>query len=114
MPGKKGEKTPTGSSDKQPAFTVGFAILRQPRGDEKARQIVYFRIRDHMRRMGMARRGIYKLIDDEAETGLDLYPMPKNALQSDDEASRAVFRDLYRGVRTEFELKKAGERGSAR
>ena len=123
-------------ANKPPPFTVGFAILRKPRKGEHARRIVYFRVRDHMRRMGMARRGLFKLFaeekqildkkkalrpaDDqipaELERGLieidDSMKMPEEALQKDEEAFYTLFHDLYRGVRIEFELnRRASPRG---
>ncbi len=103
-PGAAREEAPAAEEKKEPAFTAGFALLRQPREGEKGPQLTYFRVRDHMRRMGVARRGIYKLLATEASIGLDLQSMPEGALQRDDAASQTLFRDLYRGVRIEFEL----------
>ena len=114
MPGRS-DKLEATAETKEPAFTAGFALLRNPRPDEEGRRLTYFRIRDHMRRMGMARRGLYKILKQDNKIVLDLRPMPETALRQDDEASRTSFQDLYRGVRTEFELhEKPQARGSDR
>ncbi len=95
-----------------PAFTVGIVLLRHPVGEEKAPQILYFRIRDHLRRMGMGRRALYRLLDDEMWerratsgnelVGLDLLPPPAAPLAVEDDASRRMCGDLYRAVRLEL------------
>jgi hypothetical protein len=40
-------------------FPVGFALLRQPDGG--APGLVYYRIQDHLRRMGLGRKGLRRL-----------------------------------------------------
>lgn len=112
--------------NKEPGFAVGFAILAPPAEGELARRILYFRIRNHMRRLGMARRALFKLFEQEekriAGTGkfedskrllrLDPRKIPADErLQEDDDELHAQFRDLYRGVRVEFEqeLKRAAQ-----
>ena len=105
LPGESSGKVPTRPGKSEPEFTAGFALLRGAAAGKAGRQLIYFRIRDHMRRMGMARRALYKLLNEDKSIELDLMPMPDDALGQDDQASQAQFRDLYRGVRIEFELK---------
>ncbi len=112
FPGDVGE---TKVGEKEPAFTVGFVILRAAQAEEKGRQLMYLRVRDHVRRMGMARRAIHKLLDKREEIGLDLWPMPNDAIQPDEAALHEVFLDLFRGVQTEFALRqKEEDRAAAR
>jgi hypothetical protein len=102
------------SDRKQPSFSAGFVLLRDTVDDEgkTVPRILYFRIRDHLRRMGMGRRGAYRLLynhlrdhwwkEDFAMIDLDLRPMPDTAFEDDDANSR-LFKDLYRGVRLELD-----------
>ncbi len=104
---------PGGPSDEGPAFTVGIVLLREAQAGENARRILYFRVRDHLRRMGMGRRALYDLLDDDmwerrssGESGLielDLLPAPEAPLDVEDVASRGHFRDLHRGVLLELD-----------
>jgi hypothetical protein len=105
--------TPGAEDDGIPAFTAGIVLVRPPQAGEEAPQIVYFRIRDHLRRMGMGRRAVYRLLDDDMWTrritepaqliGLDLFPPPAVPANLESDASRRLFRDIYRGVRLELE-----------
>ncbi|HEX4664976.1 MAG TPA: patatin-like phospholipase family protein [Chthoniobacterales bacterium] len=102
---------PDSSSTEAPAFVAGIVLLRERPGRSPA--IRYFRIRDHLRRMGMGRRGLFALLDndmwnrrasDELELiGLDLLPPPLRPAEIEDEDSRQLFLDLYRGVQFELE-----------
>lgn len=104
---------PGGPSDEGPAFTVGIVLLREAEAGENARRILYFRVRDHLRRMGMGRRALYDLLDDDMwerrssrDSGLielDLLPPPEAPLNVEDVASRRHFRDLHRGVLLELD-----------
>lgn len=88
-----------------PEFTAGFALLRKAPTGEEGRRLIYFRIRDHMRRMGMARRAIYRLLAGGESIALELKPMPEGALQQNEEDSQTEFQDLYRGVQIELEMR---------
>ena len=112
-PGKKIEEVtlPKGASEQevknaeamqQPVFTVGFLLLD---AGMRPRQLNYLRIRDHMRRMGMARRAISRLLEEKIPTKLRIVEMPAEAVQRDDKASRALLHDLFRGVEVDLALK---------
>lgn len=68
-PGLEGESSlrllqivPNEPPDEGPRITVGFVLLRE--SPEGGRRISFFRIRDHLRRMGMGRRGLSALLDE--------------------------------------------------
>ncbi len=106
----EGDRTTTRAANDEPAFTVGFALLHLT----EPRELMYLRIRDHMRRMGLARRGLDKLLEEE-ETILALRPMPDTALQGDDADSCVLLQDLFRGVEVDQELEvKMGKKKSVR
>jgi hypothetical protein len=110
LPGKTKETalfqeqtTATRMASGEPAFTVGFTLLHRPKSGP--RELIYLRIRDHMRRMGLARRGLDELLGEEA-IALNIRQMPDTALQKDDEVSRRLLQDLFRGVEVDQELEK--------
>ena len=54
-PGKEGDR------DRAPMFTFGFAVTC-PKPDPEARELILFRVQDHLRKMGLARRGLKELL----------------------------------------------------
>lgn len=98
---------------KSPTFPVGIILLRTPDEPDAAPQIAYFRVRDHLRRMGLARRGLYQLLKNNMEErgsspngkliGLNLFPPSAAPPGIENNASRRLFRDLYNGVRLELQ-----------
>jgi hypothetical protein len=93
-----------------PDFCVGIILVSET---EKTPQILYCRIRDHLRRMGLGRRGLSQLLKEDLVKrrdtpdleviGLHLFPPPATPAGVEDSASRRLFQDLYRGVRLELE-----------
>ncbi len=108
------EVLPAGQDEADaPKFTVGIILLREARENEKAPTIAYCRVRDHLRRMGMARRGLFHLLDEDmwkrranpeaALIKLDLFPPPGADLDVETKASRRLLEDIYGGVRLELD-----------
>lgn len=85
-------------------FPFGFALM-----DAQGR-IVYFRIQDHLRKMGLARRGLRQIMLEAGaagiQVGIALRDLPRTAREVPGEADRRWFRHLYKSVRHELRLGK--------
>ena len=99
--------------EKEPRLTAGVTVLRKRGESGKARSIIYLRVRDYMRRMGIARRALYRLLYDDMRKQLDcekfgpiemelLEPPPGGPARPTEE-DRTSFGHMYRGVRLELE-----------
>jgi hypothetical protein len=84
-------------------FTFGFAVLHDSR-------LVYFRVQDHLRNMGLGRRALITLIEHEDRAGrsvaLDLKEMPLHTQETFSASDQAAFRQMFRAVQLEFKLMK--------
>ncbi len=72
-------------------FTFGFALVGE-------RRILYFRVQDHLRRMGLARGALRELIKAEAVTGLNLMRLSEDAPEPCTESGARLFKDLFRSA----------------
>ena len=93
------------TADDGPAFpmNVGFAVVRTGSGPE-ADAVVYFRIRSHLRNMGLARAAVRALLTDGrfANLRLDLDRTPDTAPDLPSAAQRASFIQMFESVRREL------------
>jgi hypothetical protein len=81
------------------AFTVGLGLV------DEDNQIVYFRVRDHLRKMGLARKGLRKMLQCSLERGqtlkVALLGMPVKAREVPSEEDNQRFQRLFTSVRYE-------------
>ena len=105
---KKTEEESQKSSDTV-CFRCGFAAL------DENRQIVVFRIQDHLRKMGLARRALRKLLEEVPEADCtpvtsarpeDQVKVPDEYKDEFSEVHRIRFVALFRSVRQEVGLKR--------
>lgn len=89
------------------AFTVGFAIVQN---EINRRRIVYFRIQDHLRRMGLARRALAKIIASGRALELEFLPMPLDSREPVTEEAKAEFAGLFLRVKEEHEASERAAR----
>jgi hypothetical protein len=91
-----------------PAFTFGFAVVH--RSGDTGSHLVYFRIQDHLRTMGLGRRALIGLIEQEHRVGrtldLDLKEMPLDAAEIPSPADQEAFTLMFRAVRLEFDRRR--------
>jgi hypothetical protein len=59
------------------------------------RRVVYFRIQDHLRRMGLARDALVEMFSPTSDLQLDLRKMDPNATEVPTERDRARFLRLF-------------------
>jgi hypothetical protein len=86
-------------------FPFGFAILARtdPKG---AHKLVYFRVQDHVRKMGLARQALEKIIECEPEgLEVDLKKMHPAACEVPSDKDRAEFLRLFGSVKTAVKQK---------
>ena len=76
-------------------FTFGFTVLDQ------AGNILYFRVRDHLRTMGFARLALKELTQSGTVRGVDLKDLDAGALEVPSAGDRARFEILFQSVRSE-------------
>lgn len=102
---------PSGTDDDGPKFTAGFILLAA--GKQAPLAIRYFRVSDHLRRMGVARRALYRLLYDDMRQqvgsarfqpiGLELIDVPPGTPEMPTPEDCTRFCQLYRGVQLELE-----------
>lgn len=83
-------------------FPFGFAILAQTLlEDDKApvERLVYFRVQDHLRRMGLARDGLAEMIGKRQTLEIDLRKMHPGASESPTEKDLSRFERLFCSVK---------------
>jgi hypothetical protein len=82
-------------------FTFGFALV------DEDNQIVYFRVRDHLRKMGLARKGLKIMQQGSMESGkilgIALQKMPAKAREVPSEADSKRFQKLFMSVQYELQ-----------
>jgi len=86
-------------------FPFGFAILArtdwsggEPKG---AHKLVYFRVQDHVRKMGLARQALEQIIKSEPSgLELELKKMHPAACEVPSDKDRAKFLSLFESVKT--------------
>jgi hypothetical protein len=89
-------------------FPFGFAILARtdwPRKDGAAYKLVYFRVQDHLRRMGLARQALEQIIESERGLELELKKMHPDACEVPSDKDRARFLGLFDSVKTAMKQK---------
>jgi hypothetical protein len=90
-------------------FTFGFALV-----DAQGR-IVYFRVQDHLRKMGLARKGMKRMMQQAIHEGrrldIALGKMPATAREVPSDADKKQIQQLYKSVR--YELQGWSRRGGA-
>jgi hypothetical protein len=110
---------PATAADRRLHFPFGFAILAKtdPPGQgsaspkpESVYKLVYFRVQDHVRRMGLAREVLKKVIDPNNPLELDLKLMHPAAREVPTDVDRGRFTRLYESVRNEVKQKAAPKR----
>jgi hypothetical protein len=91
-------------------FPFGFAILARtdwPRKAGGTHKLVYFRVQDHVRKMGLARQALEQIIEDEPGLEVDLKKMHPDACEVPSEKDRSRFSSLFDSVRTAKEQKES-------
>lgn len=96
-------------SEKDLHFPFGFAILAktqwpQEPGDQP--KLVYLRVQDHVRRMGLARNALKELIRELPELEIDLQTMHPDAHEVPTDKDRSRLFRLFHSVKTETSQKK--------
>ena len=76
-------------------FTFGFTVL------DRAGNILYFRVRDHLRTMGFARLALKELTQSGTVRGVDLKDLDAGALEVPSAGDRARFESLFQSVCSE-------------
>ena len=72
-------------------FPVGFALVRKPE-HKVPHGLVYYRIQDHLRRMGLGRKGLSKLQETFPDMVVDMPPALNRIIQ---EADPALLQNLW-------------------
>jgi hypothetical protein len=83
-------------------FPFGFAILAETllNGDKvPVERLVYFRVQDHLRRMGLARDALAEMIEKKKTLEVDLRKMHPRAYESPTEKDRSRFIRLFCSVK---------------
>jgi len=92
-------------------FPFGFAILARtnwPIEPKGAHKLVYFRVQDHLRKMGLARQALEQIIKSEPpELDVDLKKMHPAACEVPSHKERARFVSLFDSVKTEIKQKES-------
>jgi hypothetical protein len=89
-------------------FPFGFAILARtdwPRKAGGTHKLVYFRVQDHLRRMGLARQALGQIIERKSELEVELKKMHPDACEVPSEKDRARFLRLFGSVKTAMKQK---------
>ncbi len=76
-------------------FNFGFTVL------DGAKRILYFRVRDHLRKMGFARLALQELIQSNVVAGIDLKEMAADAPEVLSQRDRSGFERLFQSVCSE-------------
>ena len=76
-------------------FAFGFVVL------DGAKNILYFRVRDHLRKMGFARLALKELIQSGIVTGIDLKELAGDAPEVPSHQDRSRFERLFQSVSSE-------------
>ena len=90
-------------------FPVGFALLAKtdwPPSPEERHKLVYLRVQDHLRSMGLARKTLKKLIEARPELEIDPKKMHPRASEVPTDKDCARLRRLFYSVKTEACQKK--------
>jgi hypothetical protein len=94
-------------------FPFGFVILAKtkrpadPEETEPVQRIVYFRVQDHLRRMGLARDALAVMVAESNELEADLRKMHPKAGEVPTDGERARFMRLFDSVKNTTLQKKA-------
>ena len=86
-------------------FPFGFVILAKtkrpddPEEAEPVQRVVYFRVQDHLRRMGLARDALAIMVTDSSELETDLRKMHPQAHEVPTDKDRARFMRLFDSVK---------------
>jgi Domain of Unknown Function (DUF1080)/Patatin-like phospholipase len=99
---------PATSQKRNLHFPFGFAILARtdwPREDEGAHKLVYFRVQDHVRKMGLARQALEQMLEREPTLEVDLKKMHPDACEVPSGKDRAEFLRLFGSVKTAVKQK---------
>ena len=87
-------------------FTFGFALV------DARNRIAYFRVQDHLRKMGLARKGLKTMVRQAAlggiQLGIELGEMPATASEVPTDEDRKRFRQLYKSVCYELNERDGG------
>jgi predicted acylesterase/phospholipase RssA len=89
-------------------FPFGFAILARtdwPRETGGAHKLVYFRVQDHLRRMGLARQALGQIFEREPALEVELKKMHPDACEVPSDKDRARFLRLCGSVKTAMKQK---------
>lgn len=78
------------------AFQVGFALLDKARDSKAERGLVYYRVQDHLRRMGLGRAGLARLQEAWPALYVD---MPAGLVRLIPEAAPGLLQNLWHMVR---------------
>ena len=84
-------------------FPFGFAILARtdwPRKAGCAKKLVYFRVQDHVRKMGLARQALEQLLERKPRLEVELKKMHPDACEVPSDKERAEFLRLFGSVKT--------------
>jgi len=102
-PDPKAERsTPT---ERNLHFPFGFVVLAKtkrlddPEEAEPVQRVVYFRVQDHLRRMGLARDALAIMVTDSSELEADLRKMHPQAHEVPTDKDRARFMRLFDSVK---------------
>jgi hypothetical protein len=98
-PKPENKSTPT---ERHLHFPFGFAILaktKRPEDAEPRRRLVYFRVQDHVRRMGLARNALVEMISINNLLEADLRKMHPDAHEIPTDRDRARFMQLFDSVK---------------
>jgi hypothetical protein len=91
-------------------FPFGFAILARtdwPRKAGGTHKLVYFRVQDHLRKMGLARQALEQIIKRKPGLEVELKKMHPVACEVPSDKDRARFFGLFGSVKTAVEQKSA-------
>jgi hypothetical protein len=83
-------------------FPFGFAILANvswPEEINAPEKLVYFRVQDHLRKMGLARNALRQMIDDNPALEVEPRKMHPEASEVPSENDRARFIRLFDSVK---------------
>ena len=89
-------------------FPFGFAILARtdwPRKAGCAKKLVYFRVQDHVRKMGLARQALEQLLERKPGLEVELKKMHPDASEVPSDKDRAEFLRLFGSVKTAIKQK---------
>ena len=98
------EITPHSSRKQDLDFPFGFAILARTEGPQRLsgpHKLVYLRVQDHLRRMGLARQALKALLAADNELQIDLKKMHPDAHEMPGDEDRGRLLRLFDSVRTE-------------